>query len=701
MASAGIAREEDGMVPEEIRERAEKLREQVRLHNYRYYVLNSPLVSDAEYDRLLNELRRLEAQYPALLTPDSPTQRVGAPPLEAFERVAHPAPILSLDNAFDGGDVRAWLERISKLLPPDSVLDFVVEPKIDGLSVVLHYRDGVFERGATRGDGESGEDVTANLRTVRPLPLRVPVQSEGPAPPPYLVVRGEVFMTLRDFEAFNRGQEERGEKTFANPRNAAAGSLRQLDSSVTTQRPLSLLCYTVVASEGEPVPPGTQWATLSYLRSLGFPVDEHSARFDALEAAVAYCAESADKRDTLPFEADGMVIKVNDLRVAGELGVVGRAPRGAIALKFPAREETTQLLDIGVNVGRIGTLTPYAVLEPVSIAGATIRRATLHNFDYIAERDIRIGDRVVVKRAGDVIPQVVGPIVDLRTGEERVCRPPDRCPVCGEPVESAPEEVAVYCANAACPAQLVRRIGHFAWRGAMDIETLGEKTAELLVAEGLVSDVADLYGLEKEDLLGLEGFADKKAENLLDGIAASKDRPLERVLAGLGIRHVGGVVAQTLARRFRSIDALAAASEEDLAEVEGIGPRIADAVVDWFGRARHQEVVRKLRDAGVRLAAEAPVEEGPLPLDGLSFVITGTLARSRDEVAALIERHGGKVTGSVSRRTDYLVVGESPGGTKYRKAQDLGVPMIDEARLMGLIGAGAAPGGQLPLPLGM
>ena len=670
------------MVSGEVRRRVEELRREIRYHNYRYYVLNSPVVSDAEYDRLLSELRLLEEQHPELVTPDSPTQRVGAPPLEAFERVNHPAPILSLDNAFDGDEVRAWLERISKLLPPDTDLGFVVEPKIDGLTVVLHYRDGLFTLGATRGNGEVGEDITANLRTVRSLPLRIPTRPDGPALPAYLVVRGEAFMSIGDFEDFNRRQAKREEKTFANPRNAAAGSLRQLDSHVTAQRPLSLLCYRVVAWEGEPAPPFTQWEVLSYLRALGFPVAEQAANFDDLERAITYCEGWIPRRDTLPYEADGMVVKVNDLRVAADLGIVGRAPRGVIAFKFPGREATTRLLDIRVNVGRIGTLTPYAVLEPVQIGGVTVRKATLHNFDYVAGKDIRVGDRVIVKRAGDVIPQIVGPILDLRTGAERVYQPPDRCPVCGEPAVQPPGEVAIYCANAACPAQLYRRIVHFASRGALDIETLGERTAYLLVTMGLVEDVADLYSLQKEDLLELEGFAEKKAENLLAGIAASKGRPLGRMLTGLGIRYVGGIVAETLTHHFYSIDALAAATEEELEAIEGIGPRIAGAVVDWFRRPRHRQIVEKLRRAGVRLAEEAPAEVGPQPLAGLTFVITGTLSRPRQEVAAMIERYGGKVTGSVSGRTDYLVAGENPGGAKYRRAQELGVPVIDEAQLM-------------------
>lgn len=675
------------MESEEARRRAQELRQQIHYHNYRYYVLDSPVISDAEYDALMAELRRMEEQYPELVTPDSPTQRVGAPPAPEFAQVRHPAPILSLENAFGPEEARAWLERISKLLPPGTRLDFVMEPKIDGLSVVLHYRDGAFSLGATRGDGEVGEDVTANLRTVRQLPLRIPVTPDGPKPPPYLVVRGEAYMRVRDFEEFNRRQTEKGEKTFANPRNAAAGSLRQLDSRITAQRPISLLCYQVVAYEGEPAPPPTQWETLQYLCALGFPVPEQAAHFPDLEGAIAYCQEWERKRDTLPYEADGMVIKVNDLRTVAELGVVGRTPRGMLAYKFPGREATTRLLDIRVNVGRTGVLTPYAVLEPVPIGGVTVTKATLHNFDYITEKDIRVGDRVIVKRAGEVIPYIVGPVVDVRTGEERPYIPPDRCPACGEPVSRVPGEVAVYCTNAACPAQLVRHISYFASRGAMDMETLGEKTARLLVDRGLVHDIADLYFLRKEDLLGLEGFAEKKAENLLAGIASSKGQPFSRVLAALGIPQVGGVVAETLARQFRSVDALAAATDEELQQIPGIGPEIARSVAAWFRRPRHREIVEKLRRAGVKLAEEAPVVEAGLqPLAGLTFVITGTLSRPREEVAAMIERYGGKVTDSVSRKTDYLIVGEAPGGTKYRRAQELGVPMIGEEELMRMIG---------------
>ena len=671
------------MIPQQVIDRVEWLRDEINTHSYRYHVLDSPIVSDAEYDALVVELRRLEEEYPDLVTPDSPTQRVGELPVEHFERVDHPAPILSLDNAFNADDARAWLERISKLLPPGTELDFVVEPKIDGLSVVLHYEDGLFVLGATRGNGQVGEDITTNLRTVRSLPLRIPTTPDGPTPPSYLVVRGEAYMTLTGFAELNQAQSERGEKTFANPRNAAAGSLRQLDSRIAASRPLSLLCYDVVAWESDADPPPTQWDTLGLLRELGFPVSEYVELHKDLDGVISACQEWAEKRDTIPYEVDGMVIKVSNTQIVRDLGIVGNAPRGAIAFKFPAREATTTLKDIGVNVGRTGTITPYAILDPVNIGGVTVRRASLHNFDYIADRDIRVGDRVTVKRAGDVIPQVVGPIVDVRA-KQQPYEPPSRCPVCGEPLESPEEEVALYCVNAACPAQLVRHIGYFAYRGAMDIETLGEKTAHQLVENNLVQDIADLYYLEKDDLVSLEGFAETKAANLLAGIEASKERPFGRVLAALGIKYVGGAVADILARNLHSIEGLQQATAEELEGIEGIGPRIAEGVVDWFQRPRHLQIIDKLRKAGVRLEMEEVSTEEPQPLTGLTFVITGTLSRPRSEVAEIIEQSGGKVTSSVSSRTNYLIVGESPG-SKYRRAQELDVSIIDEAQLMEIL----------------
>lgn len=494
-------------------------------------------------------------------------------------------------------------------------------------------------------------------------------------------------MFIADFERLNADLAARGEKTYLNPRNTAAGSLRQLDPRVTAARPLTILTYQIVHAEGGEVP-GTQWGTLQYLRGLGFPVVDIARRFDTLDEAIACAEDLGAQRDTLGYEIDGVVIKLDDLRVAATLGFVGKDPRGAIALKFPAQEVTTTLEDIRVNVGRTGVLTPYAVLQPVEIGGVRVERATLHNFDFIAEKDIRIGDRVLVKRAGEVIPYVIGPVVEARTGAERHFVPPETCPSCGQPVEHFEGEVAWYCVNAACPAQIVRRVEHFVSRGAMDIVGLGRKIVEQLIQAGLVQDVADLYSLKRADLLPLEGFAGKKAENLLAAIEASKARPLARLLNALGMRGVGEVMAAELAPRYPSLDALAEASQEALESIEGVGPNIAAAIVDWFSRPRNREVLRKLKTAGVwPMEQAAPAQVSALPLEGLTFVITGTLpTMSRAEAKDFIQAHGGKVTGSVSKKTDYLLAGEDPG-SKLQKAQALGIPVIDEARLREMSGA--------------
>jgi len=670
-----------------LRQRYEELKAQIHYHNYRYHVLDAPLISDAEFDRLMAELRRIEAEHPDWVTPDSPIQRAGGLPLEKFEKVRHPAPILSLANAFNAEEVRAWFERIRKLDARVEHTAFVVEPKIDGLSVVLHYQDGMFVQGATRGDGEIGEDITPNLRTVRALPLRIPLSDPGNHPlPRRVVVRGEAFILIKDFEALNRKLEEAGERTYLNPRNTAAGSLRQLDPQITASRPITLLVYQIVAWEDEKLPPpATQWETLETLRAWGFPVTDIARRCQSLEEAIAYAESWARQRDRLPFEADGMVIKIDDLRLAAELGFVGKDPRGAIAFKFPAREVTTTLREIRVNVGRTGVLTPYAVLDPVEIGGVIVERATLHNFDYIAEKDIRPGDRVWVKRAGDVIPYVIGPVIEARRGDEKPYVPPAYCPVCHQPVEHFEGEVAWYCVNAACPAQLVRNLEHFVSRSAMDIAGLGIKIVEQLVEAGLVDDVADLYTLRKEDLLRLEGFAEKKAQNLLNAIQASKSRPLARLINALGIRGVGEVTAAELARHYPDLDALAKASVEELMQIEDIGPNTAQAIVDWFSRPRNQRVLEKLKAAGVWPRSEMAASSGTAALAGLTFVITGTLKNfTREEAKAFIEAHGGKVTDSVSRNTSYLVVGENPG-SKLQKARQLGIPLLDEESLQRLI----------------
>ena len=661
----------------------EKLKQEIRFHDHQYYVKNTVVISDYEYDRLVARLREIEAAHPEWVTPDSPTQRVGAGVSDKFAKVAHPGPILSLANAYDLEGVRAWFERICKLDERVAKADFVTEPKFDGLTVVLHYHNGEFVQGTTRGDGEVGEDITENLRTVRTVPLRIPVAPDGPQPPDRLVVRGEVLILIEDFEKLNQRLAEHGEKTYFNPRNTASGSLRQMDPRITASRPLTVLVYAVVAADG--LMPATQWETLSSLRKMGFPVTETVEYCPDFESMLASCERWLKKRDELPFEVDGVVIKLNDLNLQASLGVVGKDPRGALALKYPAREVTTTLLDIGVNVGRTGVLTPYAILQPVEVGGVVVKQATLHNFDYIADKDIRISDRVLIKRAGDVIPYVIGPVVEMRSGAEPVFRPPQDCPACGQPAEHLPGEVAWYCVNASCPAQLVRNLEHFVSRPAMDIVGLGIKIVEQLISGGLLRDVADLYRLKKDDLLGLEGFAEKKAENLLDAIAVSRTQPLPRLINALGIRGVGEVMAVDLVRHYPDLDALGAATVAELMEIEGVGPNIAEAIVDWFAQEKNRQLLQKLRQNGVWPVAVSPAVTRTQALAGLNFVITGTLPTySREDMKDLIQQHGGKVTGSVSKNTSYLVVGESPG-SKLDKARKLGVAVLDEAGLLALI----------------
>ena len=670
--------------------RYEELKAEISKHNYLYHVKDAPVISDLEFDKLLNELKRIEADHPDWITPDSPTQRAGAKPADRFEKVRHPAPILSLANAFGADDARAWLERVSKIDDRVEKAKFVVEPKIDGLSVVLHYRDGLFVQGATRGDGEVGEDITSNLRTVRAIPLKIPVESKQSSVisvPKYLVVRGEAFIPNKEFEELNRKREEAGEAMYQNPRNTAAGALRQLDPKLTASRPITLLVYQIVASDGGKVPT-SQWEILEYLKALGFPVTDVAKRFDDLDDAIAYTETWNEGRDTLPYEADGMVIKIDDLTLASELGFVGKDPRGAIAFKFPAREVTTTLNDIGVAVGRTGVLTPYAVLEAVEIGGVIVERATLHNFDFIAEKDIRVGDRVLVKRAGEVIPYVIGPVVDARSGKEKKFKPPTKCPACDQPVEHFEGEVAWYCVNAACPAQLVRNIEHYVSRGAMDIVGLGIKIVEQLIEEGLVKDVADLYTLKREQLLELEGFKDKKADNLLTAIENSKNQSLARFIAALGIHGVGEVMAGDLSRKFEDLDALAKAKVDDLMQIEGVGPNIAESIADWFARPANQKVLKKLKVVGMWPQGGEANSEGPTSdaFAGMTFVVTGTLPTfSRDDAKAFIESHGGKLKDSVSKKTSYLVLGENPG-SKLEKARSLGIKIIGEEELKKLAG---------------
>lgn len=665
--------------------RAAELRHVLNEASYRYYVLDRPTMSDAEYDRLFRELKELEAAYPELVTPDSPTQRIGAEPASQFEKVRHLAPMLSLDNAFDYGELRAWEDRNARILSEVRDAGYVAELKIDGAAVALLYEDGVFVRGATRGNGVIGEDVTRNLRTIREIPLRL---RDGDAPVPKRVeIRGEVYMSYSGFAALNERRAAAGEPTFANPRNSAAGSLRQLDPRITAERPLSFFAYQIQLDpeSRDEFPVETQDEVLRLLAAWGLPVNPERRVCRNLDEVIAY-AEYVEQqlRGTLDYAIDGLVVKVAPIRLWPELGIVsGREPRWAIAYKFAPDLATTKLLAIEINVGRTGSLNPYAVLEPVEIAGATVRLATLHNFEDIARKDLRVGDTVLVKRAGEVIPQVVGPVTDQRTGMEKPFVPPDRCPVCGTPVERPADEVMLYCPNGSCPARIYWGIVHFASQSAMDIRGLGEQTVQLLLDRGLVRDVADLYSLRVEDLRELDGFADLSARNLVDAIQASRDRPLHRLLFALGVRHVGIVAAQQLARHFGTMDALLEATAEAFAAVHGIGPATAGALAAYLAEPKNRELIARLRAAGVNMIE--PVErEATRPFSGLTFVVTGTLPTlSRKEVTEFIERRGGRVAGSVSRSTDYVVVGESPG-SKLDRARELGVPILSEAELLAL-----------------
>ncbi len=675
--------------------RISQLIEEINYHLYRYHVLDAPVISDAEYDQLYHELLALEREHPELVTPDSPTQRAGAEPLEGFEKVTHPVPILSLSNAFNVEDLYAWRTRIGRHLPdPEMKLDYVVEPKLDGLTVVLTYRNGLFVQGGTRGNGEVGEDVTQNLRTIRTLPQRLPVDPQADVQvPSYLVVRGEVFFPLDKFEAFNNTRLEAGEAAYMNPRNAAAGSLRQLDSRITAARPLTIYCYDWVTWGGGE-PPAQQWDRLDYLRRLGFPVSPDSEYCQELAAVADVYEKWIEKRNQINYEVDGVVVKINDRPLADSLGFVGKDPRGAVAMKFPAQEKTTRLIEVQVNVGRTGILAPAAVLEPVEIGGVIVRNATLHNYDEIERKDIRIGDKVIVKRAGDVIPYIIGPVVDARDGSEKPIERPTRCPACGEPAVQIEGEVAIYCDNPSCPEQLVRRVEYFVSRGAMDIDNFGSQTAALLIELGMVHDIADIYTLDRDQLLALEGFKDKKVDNLLNGIEASKNQPAGRVLTALGVPFVGGVVANLLLDALDSIDALADSTQEQLETIEGIGPGTAASVVAWFASQRNRLVLEKLRVAGLKFSVEKPAEgETADTLAGLTFVITGTLpSMSREEAKAFIEAHGGKVTGSVSQKTDYLLAGEK-AGSKLKKAESLGIKILDEAELRAIASSPMASSG--------
>lgn len=657
--------------------RAAELRTQIDEANYRYYVLDAPTITDAEFDALLRELIDLETQHPDLRTPDSPTQRIGAPPSERFAPYHHARQMLSLSNAFSPDELRAFDERVRKLAGHD--VSYVCELKIDGLAIALDYEHGVLQRGGTRGDGRVGEDVTPNLRTVPTIPIKL----RG-TPPAFLEARGEVYLRKSDFEALNAKRERAGQPVFANPRNAASGGVRQLDPALTAERKLSFFAYAIGVLE-DGTPPATQWEMLEKLRSLGFHVNEHIRECATIDDVIAYCERWEAQRDELDYEIDGVVVKVNDLAVRERLGAVSRDPRWATAFKFKPREARTKLLDITITVGRTGTLNPNAVLAPVQIGGVTVKNATLHNAAYIASNDIRIGDTVLVTRAGDVIPRVVGPIVEERTGNERRFTIPDTCPVCGSAVDHPEGEAMSRCTNATCPAQVYERVRHFASRGAMDIEGLGDVLAEQLTQSGIVHTIADIYALDAQALASVPRMGPKSIQKLLAAIEGSKQRGLARVLAALGIRFVGEQTAQILASDFGSIDAIEAASVESLQRSGGIGPEVATSVQLFFAQPANRAMVERLRGFGVEMTGVARARRDDGPLSGKVVVLTGTLPTlTREEATALIEDAGGKVTSSVSKKTDYVVAGEA-AGSKLAKAEQLGVMVLDEEGLRRLI----------------
>jgi len=664
--------------------RAAELREQLHYHIYRYNVLASPVITDAEYDALFNELRELEATYPDLALPDSPIQRAGSDLSDEFVKVQHAAPVLSLANAYSADDLNEWETRTLKLLSAGTSLDYTLEPKLDGLTVVLTYENGVLKQAATRGNGLIGDDVTPNIRTIKTVPLRIPAHPNGKTAPERLVVRGEVLYHKRDFEALNRRQVEAELAPFINARNAASGALKQKDSRITASRPLTMYVYQIISARG--ITLDHQWDMLDFLREMGFLVAPQSALYPTLSDIIQQIPTWESERDALDYEIDGVVIKVNDLHIARELGISGKDPRGAVAYKFPAREATTKLLSTVVNVGRTGRVIPNAVLEPVFIGGITVVAATLHNYDIVNLLDIRIGDTVVVRRMGDVIPNVVAVIADVRTGDEIPITPPQRCPFCDTAIIRPEGTVDYMCPNLRCPERVHRQIEFFVSRGAMDIDGMGSQTVKTLIEKGFITDEADIFTLsdKKEQLLALDGFGEKKVGNLLDSLTAAKHRPLARLITALGVENVGSTIAVDLARHFGSMDALISATADQLLEVDGIGDILANGIVAWFAEPYHRATVEKLRSFGVNLQDE-PRERASNAFEGMTFVLTGTLPTlSREQATELIESHGGKVSSTVSKKTNYVLVGDSPG-SKAEKATKLKVPIIAEADLLKLL----------------
>jgi DNA ligase (NAD+) len=655
-----------------VQRRVEELRQQINYHNYRYYALDAPEVSDAEYDALFRELKALEEAHPELASPDSPTQRVGTTPQEGFAEVQHRVPMLSLANAFSPEDLKAWYDRACNLAGRE-VTGFVLEPKLDGLAVSILYEHGQLKVGATRGNGMQGEDITQNVRTIKSVPLTLPAEA-----PPRLEVRGEVFLSRAAFERINDEQAREHQKIFANPRNAAAGSLRQKDARITARRPLDFIAYAVGEFDGKELP-RSHWDLIATLSRLGFKVNSRNSRATTIEEVTAAALAWEHQRETLDYDVDGVVVKIDERSLHDELGFVGREPRWAIAYKFPPTQATTKLLDIGINVGRTGSLNPFAILEPVPIAGVIVKLATLHNEEDITRKDIRIGDTVIVQRAGEVIPQVIGPVDSKRTGEEREFHMPERCPVCGSPVERPNGEAMARCTGgpAVCPAQRFELIRHFASRPAMDIQGVGEKLVAALLDAGLVADPADLYALKKDQLVAMERFADKSAENVLASIEASKRQPLSRVLHGLGIRYVGERTAELLAERFGTMDGLLKATEEELIDTEGIGPKIGQSVFEHLRSDRVRAIIEKLRAAGVNMSQGDGVAT-ELPLSGTVWVFTGRLDRwTRLNAEECVKKLGGAIADNVTKKTTHVVVGEDPG-SKIRRAEQLGVPILNE-----------------------
>jgi DNA ligase (NAD+) len=665
------------MASEAIRKRVEKLREEIEYHNYRYYILDHPEISDAQYDRLMRELEKLEEQCPELRSPNSPTQRVGASPLEEFEIVRHTIPMLSLANAFDESEARDFDKRVKKFFGTPEEIEYVAEPKFDGLAIELVYERGQFVVGSTRGDGVNGENITQNLRTIKTIPLQL-IRKEISVPE-RLEVRGEVIIQIEKFKGLNRKREKMGESPFANPRNAAAGSVRQLDPKITAERPLEIYLYGLGEVTGRTF--NTQWEVLKTLPKWGLRTNPYVRKCKSIEAVLDYYHEMNEKRETLPYEIDGTVIKVNSFDLQARLGEISRSPRWALAFKFQPKQETTKILDIKVQVGRTGALTPVAVMEPVKVGGVEVSRATLHNQDEIDKKDVRVGDTVVIQRAGDVIPEVVEVITSKRKGTEKKFRMPSKCPVCG--AEVMKEEATHRCIGLDCPAQLKGRIKHFASKRAMDVEGLGVKLIDQLVDKGLVKDVADIYYTNKQKLIELERMAEKSAQNIIDAIEKSKTKPLSKFLYALGIRNAGETTAEDLARNFARLDDFFHLSEEDLMEVEGIGPEVAASVHQFFRDKKNRESIDRLKKAGVKVIEPKTKEKGKLA--GKTFVFTGALKTfERDEARTLVESMGATTVSTVSKKVDFVVVGEDPG-SKFDKAKELGIKTLTEEEFKKMI----------------